>query len=84
MRGQRAISSGHVFGSFNEDLQVDLLFWRKHIVIHMLDSCIRWSQAEIVPTKETGDFLEFITLLWIRQYGPPKTITSDNDGGPGQ
>ena len=68
MRGQRAISSGQVFGSFNEDLQVDLLFWNKHIVIHLLDSCIRWSQAEIVPTKESGDVLEGITLLWIRQW----------------
>ena len=81
MHGQRSISSGQVHGAFNEDLQLDLIFWHTHMVMHMIDSCIRWPHTEILPIKDAAGILECITMLWFRQYGSPQTITSDNEGG---
>ena len=48
---------------------------------HMLDTCTRLTQAKIVESKTTAALLEGISEMWIRPYGPPKVIESDQEGG---
>eukprot|EP00971_Amphidinium_carterae_P102564 2030284-Amphidinium_carterae.1 len=62
------------------EVQCDLLFWRRFVVLHMLDTLIRWSVAVIVQTRETADILHGITHAWVRQYGPMKRLTCDHEG----
>ena len=34
--GKRPIATSRVVTDFNQDVQVDLLFWKSHVVMHML------------------------------------------------
>ena len=37
---------------FNEGVQCDLLFYKEHIVFHMVDKCIRWHVGREVAGKD--------------------------------
>ena len=65
---------------FNEDMQVDLLFWKTHVVLHMIDVCLRFAVATIIANRTTEVVLEAITRFWFRVFGPPQRITSDHEG----
>ena len=63
---------------FNQCVQVDLLFYEcaatpvgrslaarpptNHIVLHMVDECIRWSTTVEIPTKNVEDITEAIQV----------------------
>ena len=76
----RTMTTGNFVGAFNDELQVDLLFWREKPVLHMIDKCIRWGMAVIIPNRETTTILNAITAGWFRLFGPPKKMSSDKEG----
>ena len=65
---------------FNEGIQFDLLFLDCCVTVHLICICICWGQGRIVPSRDTAVVLPAITSLWIRQYGPPTFIVSDQEG----
>ena len=54
---------------FNEEIQVDLMFWEHHVVCHVIDKCLRFAAAGIVPDKEASTILSAIVSLWFRIFG---------------
>ncbi|CAK0873269.1 unnamed protein product [Prorocentrum cordatum] len=79
-RGEKPVTSLTFTTTFNEGIQFDLLFLDDGIVVHLIDMCIRWAQGLFVKSKEPGDVLPAITHIWFRVHGPPKFITSDQEG----
>jgi len=79
--GARTVASARVPESFNQEVQVDLLFYKTHILLHCVDACIRWSAVAILPNKETHSILEGFATCWLRLYGPPTNVLSDREGG---
>ena len=59
----RAVASSSLTAHFNEDMQVDLLFWKTHVVLHMIDVCLRFAVATIIANRTTEVVLEAITKL---------------------
>ena len=78
--GLRPMTSSSVVTDLNAEIQFDLLFWKDHIVCHCIDVCVRFSLAEIIEDRLTTTILSSITRLWIRMFGPPRRLISDNEG----
>ena len=80
-RSNKPVASLTITSQFNEGVQFDLLFLEDDMIVaHIVCMCIRWAQGEMVKSREPKDVLAAIDHFWIRQYGPPKTIVSDQEG----
>ena len=64
---------------FNIAVELDLLFIGSLIVLHMVDTCIRWSAAKIIASKAAIHMLPAIVDIWFRLFGPPKVLISDHE-----
>ena len=79
--GARSVTSTRLPERFNLEVELDLLFVGSHIVLHMIDRCIRWSVGIKIPDKTTNSLLNGIRDGWINQYGAPNEFISDQEGG---
>ena len=79
--GNRSVTSTRLSDEFNNTLQFDLLFFEEHTIGCLIDEATRWECAEILPGKETEHLIRFITDRWVRVFGSPKLIVSDQEGG---
>jgi len=77
----RTITSTSVVESFNKEVQGDILFYKSHIILHLVDSCIKWSSAGIMPSRSTADLLSTIGRIWISLFGPMQTLVFDHESG---
>jgi len=64
---QAAVS---VSTKFNENVEMDLMFYRKYIVCHFVDRASRWHAAQAVDSKHDTVLLEALLTTWIQVYGP--------------
>ena len=78
--GPKSVASSHLPSAFNAELQVDLLFIREHVILHMIDVATRFVVAKIVPSRETNDILTALQEAWVSLFGPPSTIVADQEG----
>ena len=78
--GVRSVTSTRLSTQFNESVQVDLLFVKHYTILHMIDSCIRWSAAQVIPSREFDAIMTGMELIWFRQYGFPQELVSDREG----
>ena len=76
----KSIASSHLPTSFNAELQVDLLFIREHVILHMIDVATRFTVAKIVRSRDTDDVLTAMQEAWISLFGPPSVIVADQEG----
>ena len=65
---------------FNDVLAMDLKFIDKYIILHMIDTTTRYSQACIVKSKRKENIVNQILKHWVVIFGSPKRIFSDNGG----
>ena len=66
--------------SFNEVVAMDLKFFEKSIILHLIDHVTRFSVAVIVKSKRPEDIIDGIFKCWITVFGPPKKFLTDNGG----
>eukprot|EP00959_Pyramimonas_sp_CCMP1952_P184648 3860680-Pyramimonas_sp.AAC.1 len=64
---------------FNEEVEVDLLFYKTHTVLHMVDRCIRRSATKEIADKTMHTVLNAISEAWY-YLGAPKVLYSDGEG----
>ena len=69
--GSKSIASSRLPERFNQEVEIDLLFVGTHVILHMIDRCIRWSVAVKLPDRTTDSILDGIRSGWINQYGCP-------------
>ena len=51
-----------------------------HVILHLIDECIKWTVAVIVNDKETCTILEAMPEYWVRQFGAPEVLIWDGEG----
>ena len=56
--GNTQMTSVSLPGKFNEEVECDLLFYKKHIVFHIIDRCIRWAAGQEIPDKTMTTILD--------------------------
>ena len=79
--GPSAAVSTRMPSSFNDEIQVDLLFIERKVILHVICVCTRFSAGVIVKSKETDDLLSAFHKIWVSVFGPPSTIVADQEGG---
>ena len=79
--GNRSVTSTRLPERFNLEVELDLLFVGTHVILHMIDRCIRWSVGVEIPDRTTPSILNGIRDGWINQYGSPAELISDQEGG---
>ena len=77
----RSYTSSRLTTTFNSVLQLDLLFTSGGIILHSLDEAIRFTMTGIIPDRTPRSIIDWLTQHWIRVFGPPKVILSDQEGG---
>ena len=49
--GPSNASNVEVADTLNAQVECDLLFIRRYIILHMIDRCTRWHAAKLIPDK---------------------------------
>ena len=66
---------------FNEAVETDLLFYKEHVIHHMLDRATRWHSAIISPNRTEPQLLQNINTAWIQIFGPMESLITDPESG---
>ena len=77
----RSTHASRLSEQFNQCVQFDLLFVENMTIGVLLDEATRWTVARIIPGKEATHILRFITDDWLRLFGSPQVLMSDQEGG---
>ena len=65
----------------NECIAVDLKKIGDNLhILHIIDHLTRYSQACIIRNKRKGTVVKGLVEYWVRLFGPPSKILSDNGG----
>ena len=67
--------------AFNQQVECDLVFIHKSIIIHFLDRCTRWHAAKVIPDKNAETLINAIDSVWVQLHGPPKEFIMDGEAG---
>ena len=57
---------------------LDLKFLEGKIILHLIDTFTRYSQAAIINSKHATTVIDTIFKIWITYFGRPGTLFSDN------
>ena len=79
--GPRSVASTRLPEAFNKEVQMDLLFYKTHIILHCIDACTRWTSVHMLPNREPSSIVDGFAACWLRLFGPPATVLSDQEGG---
>eukprot|EP00435_Cladocopium_sp_Y103_P051132 s594_g15.t1 len=79
--GPKSVASTRLAETFNKEVQMDLLFYKTHVVLHCIDSCTRWTSVSLLPNREPSSIIDGFANCWVRLFGPPTCILSDQEGG---
>ncbi|CAJ1455509.1 unnamed protein product [Effrenium voratum] len=77
---QQAATSSKLPEAMNMIAQCDLLFYKDYVLFHMVDMTTRWTAAEVIPNRTADSTLAAMDNCWIRFFGPPQTLMSDQEG----
>ena len=78
--GPRSVATTSLPTRFNEVVEADLLFYKQHVILHLLDRCTRFTVTSLLPNREVDSILEHLHRFWIALLGPPGTLVSDQEG----
>ena len=65
---------------FNSTVALDLKFFHSDIILHMIDLATRYSNGTFVADKRKETIVNAVIFEWIRHFGVPNRILSDNGG----
>ena len=69
-------------GEFNSLVALDLKTYIKDkvYILHMIDECTRYSAACVIFSKQQEEIVKKVLHIWIRYFGAPRCLLSDNGG----
>ena len=77
----KAATSTRLATCFNDTVQWDILFYRQHMISHLLDEAVRWSAGSVLAHKDAPSLIKAIAQDWIRTHGPMKVLIADGEKG---
>ena len=66
---------------FNEEVETDLMFYKKHIGFHIIDRAIRLSDGCEVSDKKEPTLLDAYSTVWFQRHGGAKFLYTDGESG---
>ena len=77
----KAVTNTRLSTSFNDTVQWDILFYRKHMISHLLDEAVRWSAGSVLANKDAPALIKAITSDWFRIRSPMRVLIADGEKG---
>eukprot|EP00971_Amphidinium_carterae_P096897 1918143-Amphidinium_carterae.1 len=77
----RAQTSRQVPEKFNDRVQADIVWLDGQPTLHVIDKDTRYSQAVFLPSQNDVVMMEKLSEIWIKVFGPTKTLISDQEAG---
>ena len=74
-----AVASIEVTTRFNHQVELDLLFHGKHIILHMVDRCTRWHAAVEIPDKTMASIVTAVQSIWVHLHGSMSELIVDGE-----
>ena len=71
----------HLATTFNEIVQHDLFFMWDKVFMLLIDEAIRYKMGDHLENKLGPTLVRALYRIWIRFWGPPQHILSDQEGG---
>ena len=65
---------------FNEILTMDLKIWNGKYILYMIDMHTRYTIGTVIDRKKPNDVIDAIFYHWIKHFGIPGRIMTDNGG----
>ena len=65
---------------FLECVTMDLKFYKKYILLYLIDHATCLSASVVIPSKKPETVIKKIFQIWISIYGLPEKFLSDNRG----
>ena len=62
-------------------LQFDILYYRDHLIFHLIDRCTRWHAGSNIPNKEEQTLLDAIADTWTDIFGHMTYHYTDCESG---
>ena len=57
---------------------MDLRFYNKNILLHLVDHGTTLSSSKIIKSKEPKEIIDNIFKIWIQIYGTPEKFLTDS------
>ena len=77
----KTIASHRISEKFGESIQGDLLFYKRKVLLHLVDEATRYTVAGVVADRSAESLKEALSVHWLRHYGAPEKIITDGEGG---
>ena len=71
----------HYATQFNEIVQHDIFFLFDQTFMLLIDECIKYKMGDHLHDKQGPTIVRSLWKLWIRVWGPPQKLLSDQEGG---
>ena len=65
----------------NEQVEADIMFYKKHMVWQMLDRADRWYQGVVIHCKYSQSRQCAMDECWFKTFGPFKFLIIDGEKG---
>ena len=76
-----SVATTSVSTKFNQQVEADLMFYKKHIIFHMLCRCTRWHAGAVIPDMTEETLTNAIQTCWVGLHGPMKELIIDGESG---
>lgn len=65
---------------FNHTVAMDLITFDEKWVLHLIDTFARYSQGEVVKSKDKDVIADALLKAWVSHFGQPQRFLADNGG----
>ena len=80
-KGNAILPSYNLALNFNDEGEMDLMFYKSHIAFHCIDRCIRYSAGSVAKGKDSAQLTEAYAKSWCQHWGPFKILYCDGESG---
>ena len=78
--GPKSVTSTRFPHRFNDTVEYDLLFVKRYVILHMIDTCIRWSAGKLVFGRDFDSLKTGMYDIWFSKFGYPQELVGDKEG----
>ena len=81
----RTIPSMRVSLRFNQHVEMDLMFYKKEVILHLIDRCTRWHSGMVLRAdidgkkKSLQNLIDGIYDCWLKTHGPMEVLYVDGE-----
>ena len=65
--------------AFNAQVEADLMFYKKYIILNLLDRTTRWHAARVIQDKQASTILDAVDEMWFSHHGAMQEFIMDGE-----